>query len=421
MGHTGDEDTHYIGDGCNPPHELAGFADDDEGEGDDYTEPVADDHEGEGDDYTEPVADDPRYEGQCRWWDTTSERCPILRNGDGPFCQAHAKRFNAILWFADIRVELPDAFFETDEPIDDVIAVWNNGENVVTAKSSHGTSGGVELTDDLINRLADEAEQGYDPTTIRPRGETPMSGRHPNSDELARKISAAAVAAVGDAQLWPISSWSAVNVAAVAALREIETVLNDWTDEDYRASDALDVVADAADAIEGGPARRRTTPWAEVKAKKAALDKAREEGRALDQVTGTAWIDTLSVDDLKHKLTGALNEIHDVEELLCEGLRYRKSDGGPDDPNGGGYITGEHTAIDLATEARQKLLQAACPRITHDPAVLDGQACIRGLRITAEAVRIMMRTMTDAEILHDFPDLEGGDLRDVWVWAGEST
>jgi hypothetical protein len=76
-----------------------------------------------------------------------------------------------------------------------------------------------------------------------------MSGRHPNSDELARKISAAAVAAVRDAQLWPITPWRAVNVAAAAALREIEAVLNDWTDEDYCASDALDVVADAADAI----------------------------------------------------------------------------------------------------------------------------------------------------------------------------
>jgi hypothetical protein len=142
VSHTGDESTHYEDDGCNPPHVLS-------------------DDEGEGDDYTEPVDGDPRHQGQCRWWDDVSERCPILRDGDGPFCRAHAKRFNAILWFADIRVELPDAFFETDEPIDDVIAAWQAGEKVITAPPA--------------NRLADEAEQGYDPTTLRPRrqeGET---------------------------------------------------------------------------------------------------------------------------------------------------------------------------------------------------------------------------------------------------------
>ena len=39
---------------------------------------------------------------------------------------------------------------------------------------SHGTSGGVEITDAVIERLADEAERGYDPAKLRPRGRPPM-------------------------------------------------------------------------------------------------------------------------------------------------------------------------------------------------------------------------------------------------------
>ncbi|WP_018219113.1 ribbon-helix-helix domain-containing protein [Salinispora vitiensis] len=37
------------------------------------------------------------------------------------------------------------------------------------SKSCRGTSGGDELTDELIERLASEAEQGYDTTQLRPR------------------------------------------------------------------------------------------------------------------------------------------------------------------------------------------------------------------------------------------------------------
>jgi hypothetical protein len=36
--------------------------------------------------------------------------------------------------------------------------------------ASHGTSGGVELTDKVIERLADEAEQGYDLDQLKPHG-----------------------------------------------------------------------------------------------------------------------------------------------------------------------------------------------------------------------------------------------------------
>jgi CRISPR-associated endonuclease/helicase Cas3 len=39
---------------------------------------------------------------------------------------------------------------------------------------SYGTSGGVQITDALIERLADEAERGFDHAKLRPRGRPPM-------------------------------------------------------------------------------------------------------------------------------------------------------------------------------------------------------------------------------------------------------
>ena len=42
-----------------------------------------------------------------------------------------------------------------------------------------GTSRGTALTDDDIQRLADEAEAGYDPSRLRPRGGRPRMGSAP--------------------------------------------------------------------------------------------------------------------------------------------------------------------------------------------------------------------------------------------------
>jgi hypothetical protein len=43
------------------------------------------------------------------------------------------------------------------------------------------TSGGVPPTDDEIERLANEAEAGYNPGQLRPRGGRPMMGSAPAS------------------------------------------------------------------------------------------------------------------------------------------------------------------------------------------------------------------------------------------------
>jgi hypothetical protein len=39
---------------------------------------------------------------------------------------------------------------------------------------SHGTSGGVEITDAVVERLADAAERGFDHARLHPRGRPPM-------------------------------------------------------------------------------------------------------------------------------------------------------------------------------------------------------------------------------------------------------
>ena len=51
-------------------------------------------------------------------------------------------------------------------------------------------------------------------------------------------------------------------------------------------------------------------------------------------------------------------------------------------------------------------------RITFDPAVMGGKACIRGLRVTVSAVIWMFAAgHSEAEILSAYPYLELEDLR----------
>src|ERR1039457_3194585 len=51
------------------------------------------------------------------------------------------------------------------------------------ADTAHGTSGGIELTEALIERLATEAKEGYDTAPLRPR--TRRRGRPPIGSEAA--------------------------------------------------------------------------------------------------------------------------------------------------------------------------------------------------------------------------------------------
>jgi uncharacterized protein (DUF433 family) len=62
----------------------------------------------------------------------------------------------------------------------------------------------------------------------------------------------------------------------------------------------------------------------------------------------------------------------------------------------------------------QELLQ----RITHNPAVMGGKACIRGMRITAGMIVGMIGAgVAREEILQDFPDLEPADIDAALTYA----
>lgn len=60
-------------------------------------------------------------------------------------------------------------------------------------------------------------------------------------------------------------------------------------------------------------------------------------------------------------------------------------------------------------------------RITVDVNQMNGQPCIRGLRIPVSTVVDMVASgMTVSEILADFPDLEAEDIREALYYAAES-
>jgi len=57
-------------------------------------------------------------------------------------------------------------------------------------------------------------------------------------------------------------------------------------------------------------------------------------------------------------------------------------------------------------------------RITFDPRVMGGRACIRGMRITVSLiVNLVANGMTTEEILSEYPDLQAGDIREALQYA----
>ncbi len=60
----------------------------------------------------------------------------------------------------------------------------------------------------------------------------------------------------------------------------------------------------------------------------------------------------------------------------------------------------------------------AFPRITFDPAVMGGKACIRGLRVTAgTVVGLLAAGRTTEEILAAYPYLEREDIDQSLAYA----
>lgn len=57
-------------------------------------------------------------------------------------------------------------------------------------------------------------------------------------------------------------------------------------------------------------------------------------------------------------------------------------------------------------------------RITNNPNRMNGQPCIRNLRITVRRVLELLATYPDREELHrEFPELEQEDIRQALIFA----
>jgi len=57
-------------------------------------------------------------------------------------------------------------------------------------------------------------------------------------------------------------------------------------------------------------------------------------------------------------------------------------------------------------------------RITFDPVVMGGRACIRGMRMTVSlVVNLVANGMSAEDIVREYPDLEAEDIRQALQYA----
>jgi uncharacterized protein (DUF433 family) len=57
------------------------------------------------------------------------------------------------------------------------------------------------------------------------------------------------------------------------------------------------------------------------------------------------------------------------------------------------------------------------PRITHDPAVMGGKPCVRGLRVTVGTILGLLASQPRERILQAYPYLEPEDLDAALAYA----
>lgn len=61
---------------------------------------------------------------------------------------------------------------------------------------------------------------------------------------------------------------------------------------------------------------------------------------------------------------------------------------------------------------------ASLNRITFDPSILGGRACIRGMRISVSLiVNLLANGMSTAQVLTEYPDLEPEDISQALAYA----
>jgi len=57
-------------------------------------------------------------------------------------------------------------------------------------------------------------------------------------------------------------------------------------------------------------------------------------------------------------------------------------------------------------------------RVTFDPMLMGGRACIRGMRVTVSlVVNLVANGMSTADILREYPELEAEDVRQALQYA----
>ena len=57
-------------------------------------------------------------------------------------------------------------------------------------------------------------------------------------------------------------------------------------------------------------------------------------------------------------------------------------------------------------------------RITFNPNIMGGRACIRGMRIPVSLiVNLIANGMTTDEVIKEYPDLESGDVKEALQYA----
>lgn len=80
-----------------------------------------------------------------------------------------------------------------------------------------------------------------------------------------------------------------------------------------------------------------------------------------------------------------------------------------------------HTLADPAANLEYATMAHRFDRITSDPARMNGQPCIRGMRLTARRVVAAVALYPDREELkREYPELEDEDIRQALEYAAES-
>jgi predicted HicB family RNase H-like nuclease/uncharacterized protein (DUF433 family) len=95
-----------------------------------------------------------------------------------------------------------------------------------------------------------------------------------------------------------------------------------------------------------------------------------------------------------------------------------------------GVLKSEKGAVPTDEDIRQIIVgellgMPKLDRITVDPGILGGKACIRGMRIAVSlVVNLLANGMSTAEIIAAYPDLEPEDIRQALLyaaWAADET